>query len=723
MSTPKPKRWRISRRGFLIGAGTTGAALALGWIVGLPRLRLALSDVAEGTEKAFSRGAPKAAPTQWFIINPDNSVELHIQKIEMGQGIHTALGQIAADELDIPWENLRVVAATTGSAVDDPNGTGNSESVVSHYLPLRNAAATLRDMLRADVATKWGVEASTLIISDGVISHNDKSITFGEVVAQHQGEWQVPEGEPTLKSADQFRYIGQPQARVDLPDKIIGKAGYGHDMRLPNMLWGVVARPTQIGATIASVDPKDAASMPGVVSVIVEDQFVAVAAENKSQAATALGAMQITWNTPQPLLQQADIDRATTVQSGSGVVIQTEGEVDWSSDGVIRREFRTPMAVHAHLEPQAALVDVKADSVEAWVSTQVPVGLHDAIAGALGRDKAQVKVHPVYLGGGFGRRLEPNLGVEAARLSQAAGRPVYVSWNRAEEFRNGFVRPPTHHVMQGKVSADGTIEAIEHHFASGDVLLTIFPPAVGTLLGWDIGAARGAKLYYTATQGKRTIGQRVALPVATSFWRGLGLLANGFAIESLIDEMAHTVGMDPLAFRLKNLPDTRFGQRMKRTLQAAADAAGWGTPLPAGRARGLACSADAGTCVAQVAEISIVDNQIRVHHVYAAVDAGLVINPTGVQTQTEGGIVMGIGSTLIEQLTVVDGAFSAFNFDKYPLLRNSQSPDITVVITGGEDDPGGMGEPPIGPVAGAVANAVFALTGQRLTSLPLQLPA
>jgi isoquinoline 1-oxidoreductase beta subunit len=421
MSTPKTKRWRISRRGFLIGTGTTGVALALGWVVGLPKLRLALSDVAEGTEKAFSRGAPKASPTQWIIINPDNTVELHMQKIEMGQGIHTALGQISAYELDIPWQNLRVVAATTGSAVDDPNGTGNSESVVSHYLPLRNAAATLRDMLRTEVATKWGVDATALVISDGVISHNDKSITFGEVVAQHQGAWQVPEGEPILKSADQFRYIGQPQPRVDLPAKIVGQAGYGHDMRLPNMLWGVVARPMQIGATIASVDAKDAASMPGVVSVIVEDQFVAVAAENKSQAAAALGAMQITWNTPQPLLQQADIDRATTVQPGSGVVIQTEGAVDWSGAGVIRREFRTPMAVHAHLEPQAALVDVKADSVEAWVSTQVPVGLHDAIAGALERDKAQVKVHPVYLGGGFGRRLEPNLGVEAARLSQAAG--------------------------------------------------------------------------------------------------------------------------------------------------------------------------------------------------------------------------------------------------------------------------------------------------------------
>lgn len=720
-SNNTPKRWRISRRGFLIGAGSTGAVLALGWLVGLPRIRLAISDAAEGTEKAFSRGAPKATPTQWFVIKSDNTIELYVQKIEMGQGIHTALAQIAADELDIPWENIRVIAATTGSAVDDPNGTGNSESVVSHYLPLRQAAGTLRDMLRADVASTWGVAASALTISDGVIRHNDKSMTFGEVVAQHKGEWTVPETAPTLKSPDQFRYIGKAQPRVDLPAKIVGDAKYGHDMRLPNMLWGVVARPTQFGATIASVDPKDAASMPGVVSVIVEDQFVAVAAEHKSQAMNALGAMQITWNTPQPLLQQADIDAATTVQAGSGVVIQTEGAVDWTGDDVIRMEFRSPMAVHAHLEPQAALVDVRDDGVDAWVSTQVPVGLHDAIAEALERDKTQVKVHPVYLGGGFGRRLEPTLGVEAARLSRAAKRPVYVSWNRAEEFRNGFVRPPTHHVMQGKVSADGTITAIEHHFASGDVLLTIFPPAVGTFIGWDIGAARGAKLYYTASTGKRTIGQRVALPIATSFWRGLGLLANGFAIESMIDEMAHRVGMDALEFRLKNLPDTRFGERMKRTLTAAANAAGWGKPLPAGRAHGIACSADAGTCVAQVAEISIVDNQIRVHHVYAAVDAGLVINPTGVQTQTEGGIVMGLGSTLIEQLTVVDGTFSAFNFDRYPLLRNSQAPDITVVLTGGEDDPGGMGEPPIGPVAGAVANAVFALTGKRLTTLPLAL--
>jgi isoquinoline 1-oxidoreductase beta subunit len=343
------------------------------------------------------------------------------------------------------------------------------------------------------------------------------------------------------------------------------------------------------------------------------------------------------------------------------------------------------------------------------------------IADAIGRKADEVTVHPVFLGGGFGRRLDASLGAEAARLSAAAKRPVMIQWSRAEEFRNGFVRPPTHHVMQGSVDSDGHISVLSHHQASGDVLLTIFPPIVGDILGWDIGAVRGAKLYYTAKGGKQTIAQRVKLPIATSFWRGLGLLADGFAIEGFIDELAKTVNADPLAFRLKNLPDTPFGNRMKGVLQAVADLAKWGTPLPAGRAYGIACSADAGTCVAQIAEVSVSDGTINVHHVYAAVDAGLVINPDGVKAQTEGGIMMGVSSTLIEEFVVVDGEAGAVNFDKYPLLRNSQAPDISVVIVGGGDEPGGMGEPPIGPVAGAIANAVFALTGQRLTSLPLRL--
>ena len=724
MSNNSPKRWRITRRGLLIGLGGAGV-LALGWAVGLPKMRLAISDAVEGTEKPFSRGAPKVSPTVWFTINPDNKITLNVQKIEMGQGILTALAQIAAEELDIAWERINVRMADTGSGVDDANGTGNSESVVSHYLPLRQAAATLVVMLKTAAASQLGVAAGSLTSTDATISSNDgRSLTFGEIVAAHTGEWVVPEDAPTLKPNSAFRYIGKSQPRVDLPGKVTGEVKYGHDMRLPNMLWGVVARPVKFGATIASVNPKNAATLPGVHTVVVEKDFVAVAAETKSQAQTALNTMDIVWTEPATPITQQAIESAVTVIPNQGVIIQHEGEPETllaDNSRIITLAYRTPMAVHAHLEPQAAIVDVQPDKVDAWVSTQVPAGMASGIADAIGRKADEVTVHPVFLGGGFGRRLDASLGAEAARLSAAAKRPVMIQWNRAEEFRNGFVRPPTHHVMQGSVDSDGHISVLSHHQASGDVLLTIFPPLVGAILGWDIGAVRGAKLYYTAKGGKQTIAQRVKLPIATSFWRGLGLLADGFAIEGFIDALAKTVNADPLAFRLKNLPDTPFGNRMKGVLQAVADLAKWGTPLPAGRAYGIACSADAGTCVAQIAEVSVTGTTINVHHIYAAVDAGLVINPDGVKAQTEGGIMMGVSSTLIEEFVVVDGEAGAVNFDKYPLLRNSQAPDISVVIVGDGTEPGGMGEPPIGPVAGAIANAVFALTGQRLTSLPLRL--
>lgn len=716
-------RWKMSRRGFLIGIGTTAAVVAVGWVAGKDHLRRAISDLAEGTEKAVSRGAPAASPTQWLSFSADNILTVHVQKIEMGQGILTALAQIAAEELNLPWENVRVVMDPTGSPVQDPNGTGNSESVVSHYLPLRTAAATLREMLARAAATQLNVAVATLThTGTGFATEAGVARTYGEVVAAHTGEWTVPTEAPTLKDAATFTLIGTPKKRIDIPDKVTGNAIYGHDVRLPNMAWGVIARPRIIGAVIDTVDQKDAATLPGVVKVVVDGTFVGVVAETKAQAQTALNAMQIEWKLPEPLVSQAAIDAATTVDPTTGVEIQRDGDAHTAlaaAPKVYTREFRTPMAAHAHLEPQASVVDVRSDGVDAWVSTQVPAGMANAIAAALNRDVQSVIVHPVYLGGGFGRRLDEGLGVEAARLSAAAQRPVAIAWSRADEFHNGYVRPPTHHVMRGSLSADGTIEALSHHQASGDVLLTIFPPAVGTFLGWDIGAVRGAKWYYTASAGRLMTAQRVALPVATSFWRGLGLLADGFAIESFIDELAEAAGTDALAFRLKHLPNSEFGTRMKATLEAVATRAGWQDGPPAGHAFGLACSADAGTCVAQIADVSIENGEVRVHHVYAAVDCGLVINPDGVVAQTEGGIMMGVSSTLIEALTVVDGAFGASNFDRYPLLRNRQAPDITVVIVPSSAAPGGMGEPPIGPIAGAIANAVYRLTGTRPEQLPI----
>lgn len=727
-TAPNSLRWRRTRRRLFIGVGISGAVLAVGWLAGKGPLRRALSDFAEGSETALSRGVPDVAPQYWLSFDDENYLTLSIQKIDMGQGISTALAQIAAEEFGIAWERVRVVTAVTGTPIDDANATGNSESVVAHYTPLRQAAASFREMLRQAAATQLGVALDQVTVTDTGVSTDTGDVrTFSAIIAAHTGTWTVPTPLPTLKPTSAFLHIGQPRKRVDIPAIVTGTRPYAYDIRLPGMLWGAVARPPTFGATIRSVDPGTAASMPDVAAVIADTTFVGVAATTKAAAFAALQAITITWDEPQLGLDMAAIDAMMAIDEATGVHTQDIGDVtrvfaaaEAQGTRIYTRDYATPFAAHAQLEPQAAVVDVKPDRVDAWVSTQAPVGTAKRIAAALGRDVTTVTVHPVALGGGFGRRLDETIGLDAARLSAAAKAPVAVHWTRAQEFQNGYVRPPTRHRLRAAVATDGRITAIHHHQASGDVLLPTLPAFLGTVVGWDIGATRGARLNYLGSEATRTTAQRVQLPVPTGFWRGLGLLANGFAIESFIDELAESLNIDPITFRTQNLPDTVFGNRMRGVLTAVAAQAGWGQPVPADRARGVACSADAGTCVAQIAEVSLIDGAIRVHRVWAAVDCGIAVNPEGVIAQTEGGIMMGLSSTLIEALTVERGRFSADNFDRYPLLRNSQSPDIEVVIVPSEHTPGGMGEPPMGPIAAAVANAVAALTGNRQTTLPLR---
>jgi isoquinoline 1-oxidoreductase beta subunit len=342
------------------------------------------------------------------------------------------------------------------------------------------------------------------------------------------------------------------------------------------------------------------------------------------------------------------------------------------------------------------------------------------VAKALGRAPESVEVMPTYLGGGFGRKSGIEPAVEAARLAQAAGVPVHVGWNRLEDMRHGYVRPPTHHVLRAALDGAGRITAIEHQQASGEVAFGFIPGFLAAIMGADFGAWRGATIAYNAPH-TRAVAWRNDLPLATGWWRGLGLLANVFAIESFVDELAHAAGRDPLQFRLDNLPDDERGARLRAVLQLAAERAGWNSPAPAGHSRGVACCMDAKTAVAEIAEVSVEGQTIRVHRVTAAVDPGLVINPDGATAQTQGAIVMGLSSTLFEELTIKDGAIVPANFDAYPLLTMADTPEIEVALAGSGDTPYGMGEPPIGPIAAAVANAIFALTGQRLRRLPLRL--
>ena len=718
-STGPKKQKRLNRREFLIVLGVGVAGLYAGVKLGAAPLRLRLVEWLEE-----SGGPPSdinAPPDAWFEILPDNTVNLYLPKSEMGQGVHTSLAQIAAEELEIGLEQMQVLHADT-DRLADPVATSASNTISGLYTPLLEVAATLRELLRLEAARQLNAQPTDLNLENGVFSlKSDPSQqrTYGELF-QFAGDWELPENPPALKPPSQYRIIGQSLPRVDLPAKITGQAIFGFDVRVTGMLYGAVARPETIEGKLIRANPGQAASQPGVVKVIADRDFAGVVAESREQAYQALDKMELEWDAGR-LWQQEEIEAMVSVGEGKGVVIQKEGNLRQAleSGRLVEAEYRTPMAYHAYLEPLAAVADVRPDKTEVWASTQAANGLRGAVAKAIGQEEDQVTIHPVYLGGGFGRKIDERAAVEAARLSQAAGKPVQVAMNRPEDFHSGFVRPPTHNMLRASLSENGDILALDHQAASGEVAFPFLPGIMGTILGADFGAYRGATLIY-AIPNIQTTAWLARLPVPTGWWRGLGLMANTFAIESFMDELAAAAEMDPLEFRLRHLPDDVKGQRMGTALQTAAEQARWGAALPDGHALGLAMGYDVGTITVEIAEVSVENGQIRVHKVTAVADPGLAINPDGVKAQTEGCITMGISATLLEEVLVKDGALQASNFNQYPLLRNSAAPDIEVLVLSSSATPSGMGEPPIGPIPAAVANAVFAATGQRLRRLPLK---
>jgi isoquinoline 1-oxidoreductase beta subunit len=463
-----------------------------------------------------------------------------------------------------------------------------------------------------------------------------------------------------------------------------------------------------------------------VVQVVIEAGFAGVVARSRLQGYAARNALEIEWDEGH-LWQQDELEELVTVGGRGAVNIQRQGDAPsvLRQGSPISAEYRTGMAAHATMEPQAALADVGTEGGRVWTSTQFEMSVRRDVAAALDLDAEQIEIIPTYLGGGFGRKIElkpvPSAAVEAARLSRAVGAPVHVGWDRVEEMRSGFFRPLTHHLLTASLDDQGRIEALVHEQASGDALFGAFPEPVARIMGFDFGSARGAQIPYAIPNREVTVWRR-PMPIPTGSWRGLGLMPNVFAIESFVDELAHAAGADSLQFRLDHMPGTPLGQRMRAVLEAVGERAGWGSALPEGRAQGLACCTDGGTVVAEVAEISLerASGAIRVHRVVAAVDCGRTINPNGARAQIEGSIVMGTSAALLEEITVKDGRVLAGNFDRYPLLRMSEAPDVdTILLEAPDGKPRGLGEPPIGPIAPAIANALYALTGARLRRLPM----
>ena len=605
------RRWRLSRRGFLIGLGAAGASLAVDAYFGKPALNLFMAESLTASEHAGNSFMQLPDdPPLWLEVLPDSRIRLSLAKVEMGQGVHTSIAQIAVEELGIDWADLVVQQADTSSDLVDSMGTGGSFSVASSYAPLRQAAAGMRTLLLREAASALKQPEGALRI-DGrgfaVADSPEQRVDFHTLAAAIT-DWELPaDDQMSLKSVDEFTVIGQSVPRIDIPDKVTGRAVYGYDMRLPNMLYGAVARPPTLEAKLRSASPGEAEQIEGVERFVidVESGFAGVVANSRSAAWSAVKALQTKWDEGH-LWQQEEIEALIEPEGSGGITIQREGNAvrALAQRTTITATYRSPFAVQTPLEAPAALADVQGDQVRVWASTQFQERAKGQIAEALGVDADTVRVVPTYLGGGFGSKLDTRVAIEAARLSRAVGAPVHVGCDRAEALRHGYLRPPTKNILTGALDDAGRIVAIEHRQASSDVAFSFMPDFLEFVMGADFGATIGARIDYDVPN--RTVtAWRKTLPVWAGWWRGLGLFPNTFAVESFVDELAATAGADPLQFRLDHLPDSLSGEHMRAVLEAVAELSGWSTPPPAGRARGVAClkrrcacpriSADSGT--------------------------------------------------------------------------------------------------------------------------------
>ncbi|MEM1322972.1 MAG: molybdopterin cofactor-binding domain-containing protein [Bacteroidota bacterium] len=446
------------------------------------------------------------------------------------------------------------------------------------------------------------------------------------------------------------------------------------------------------------------------------------------EAENAKRAIKVTWEVEKQW-QQKDIEDMIRVGQGEPIEIQKQGKAKRILDNeeeIITMEFKTPIGAHAQLEPNGSVAHVEGDRATVIISTQVTNLTRNEVAERLGLKKENVNIKPTFLGGGFGRRLHTPNAVQAALLSRAIGKPVKCFFDRKEEFQNDTFRPPTHHVLRAKLESDGMIRAIEHNVSSGDVMFgsPLVPSIAGTILGSDVGAWRGGMIQYGKIPNFSAISWRVKLPFATSWWRSLGLLANTFAIECFIDELAIKSGKDPVQYRLDQIQEDQRGFRLREVIRVAAEKADWKDGVHNGRAMGFAASTDANTPVAQVAEVSIEDGQIKVHKVTCVIDPGIAVNPDQVRAQCEGSIIMGMSGAMFEKMEVVDGALTPTIYGPYRMALMRHAPkEIDVVILENAEAPGAVGEPPLGPIGAAIANAVRRLTGKRLTEMPLSLEA
>lgn len=702
----------ISRRNFL----KAGAVLSGGLLISftIPQAnRLLVQDAAT----AF-------APNAFLRIGADNSITVILSHVEMGQGIWTTLPMILAEELDADWNTIKVMH----SGVDkDYNHTvygiqitGGSSSTWSEFDRYRKAGATARVMLTQAAAKRTGVTVESCTTGGGYVTAGGKKLSYGEL-ATEASTLPVPQN-VTLRPPAQWKLIGKGVKRLDASVKTNGQAKFGMDMQFPGMLTAVVAHAPVFGGKVKSFDASRAKAVPGVKQVVEIPTGIAVIADHFWAASQGRKALQITWDDGPGanLSTKTQVDAYQKLAHTDGLKAAQKGNVNEGlakATKILKAEYVFPYLAHAPMEPQNCTVKISDDKCEIWTGTQLP-GIDQAVAARiLGMKPEQITMNVVFLGGGFGRRatITSDFVSEAVHMAKASGKFVKMVWTREDDMKGGYYRPMVVHRINAGLNASGLPVAWRHNIVGQSIMAgTPFESKDGI----DATSVEGvAGSPYFETVPNYFVGLHSTKEVVPVLWfRSVGHTHTAYVMETMLDEVAHAAGQDPVAYRRKMLQKS---PRHLAALNLAAEKAGWDNKLPKGRYKGIAVHEAFGSYVAQVAEISIDNGKLRVHKVTCAIDCGLAVNPDGVKAQMESGIIFGLTMALYGELTIEKGQLQQNNFYDYRIARMNESPEIDVYIVESNEKMGGAGECAVPPTAPAIANAVFAATGKRIYNLPI----
>ncbi|MDA9530776.1 xanthine dehydrogenase family protein molybdopterin-binding subunit [Bradyrhizobium sp. CCBAU 25338] len=705
----------VSRRALLTGGLATGFLLAFH----LP-LRAAVNEPVQPRDTTEGRFAPNA----FIRIDETGRTVLIMPQVEMGQGTYTSISAVLAEELDADWSKVEVQHAPPddklyGNPTFGLQVTGNSNSIRAWWLPLRKAGATARAMLVQAAAAEWGADPASCTAAKGEVAHaaSGRRLAYGTLALAAQG--QTPPKDAALKDPKDFVIIGQPLKRLDTPDKVNGKAVYGIDAILPGMKFATVAACPVFGGKVGKVDDSAAVKLPGVRKVVVLEDMVAVIGDHMWAAKKGLEALKIEWDEgPNAEITTKDIwDDLRKASQKDGAVAKSDGDIAkaLASGDKFEAAYELPFLAHASMEPINATVHVKPDSCEIWTGTQIMTRVQSEAAKAAGLPIDKVIVNNHLLGGGFGRKLEPDMVVAAVKIAKQVDYPVKVVWTREEDIQHDVYRP----VYRDQIKAslvDGKVAGWRYKVAGSAVLARWLPPAFQKGIDIDaIDAAVDAPYDFANFHVEYVRAEPLSVP--TGFWRGVGPNNNVFAVECAMDELARKAGKDPIEFRKSMLTKN---PRMLAVLDQVAEKSGWGQKLPPRVGRGVCVQPSFASFIATVVEAEIDDiGEITLRRITSVVDTGIAVNPDTVKAQIEGGLIFGLTAALYGEITIDKGRVQQSNFHDYRMMRINETPKIEVIVVKSGEAPGGIGEAGVNAGPPALRNAIYAATGVALRRLPI----